>query len=156
MKIPGLLIAFLITCSAVFGQQGVVVAGGENGTGATESFSLGQVDGTCMYSTNGFMVEGLQQPYEISQPSGIKEPLVNLLNVFPIPTRDAVSLTVSLGYQGHLTYQLFDLQGRSLDTREIVGNQMGISLRDYSSSIFFLKVYNSKGIIKTFKIIKIQ
>ena len=71
-------------------QESVNGSGGEaTGTGGTASYSLGQVVYTTNTGTNGSVVQGVQQPYEISTTLGINETSINLeLSVYPNPTNN--------------------------------------------------------------------
>lgn len=71
------VLLFIITgmCCIQLLSQETVSAGGKEatGTGGTVSYTIGQVVYTTNTGTNGSVVQGVQQPYEISVVTGLEE-----------------------------------------------------------------------------------
>ncbi len=74
------------------------------------------------------------------------------VNLYPNPVKEKVYLEVK-GLEGKVECVISDLQGRILRTFEVKSNRMEIDLREYSSGVYYLKVYDEKT-TRTCKIIK--
>jgi hypothetical protein len=138
----------------LYAQESSTTAGGEaTGTGGTASYSVGQVVYTTNTGTNGSVAQGVQQPYEISITVGINETSINLeLSVYPNPTTNYLTLKVE--DNANLSYQLFDLQGKVLESKKLQSTSTNINLEAQPKAIYFLRVTKNGTAIKTFKIIK--
>lgn len=152
-------------------QEAIPASGGEaSGSGGSASYSVGQMIYTTNTGTNGSVAQGVQQPYEISVVTGIEEAKgINLsVSAYPNPTNDFLTLKVDASATNiipSLSYQLFDMQGKLLETKKITGNETSIVMSNLVPATYFLKIYtegrsdrtgaiqNDKK-IKTFKIIK--
>lgn len=153
LKISVLLVILL----ASFGLQAQVsmnAAGGNaTGNGGSVSYSIGQMAFGANAGANGSVMEGVQQPYEISVLS-VDENAENIsLSVYPNPSTDYLYLTSSEGNSG-LSYQLFDMNGRLLKSEKITGNQTNIDMQGLVSATYFVKVNQGNKTVKTFKVIK--
>jgi len=148
-------IAFLLLgLGGLHAQETVTTTGSEaTGTGGIASYSVGQVFYTTDTGTNGSVAQGVQQPYEISTTLGINETTINLeLSVYPNPTTDYLTLKVEKT-EG-LTFQLFDMQGKVIESKKVNSTSTSISLEGQPTATYFLNVVKNNQIIKTFKIIK--
>lgn len=140
-------------------QESVNGSGGEaTGLGGTASYSVGQVLYTAATGTNGSVAQGVQQPYEISVTTGVKEENINLvMNVFPNPTINYITLKVdastSLSDQ-QLSFQLIDLKGKIIENKNVMQSNTSINMETLPKAIYFLNVTDNKQVVKTFKIIK--
>ena len=139
--------------------QTAVPATGSNasGSGGTVSYSVGQV----VYTTNtggsnGSVAQGVQQPFEISVVTGLEETKGIILSVsaYPNPTTDFLNLKVENYDNTNLSYQLFDISGKLLETKKITGNETSINTSNLVPATYFLKVTENNKEVKTFKIIK--
>jgi len=144
----------LLGLGELYAQEAVTTAGGEaTGIGGTASYSVGQVVYTTITGTNGSLTQGVQQPYEVSTTLGINETSINLeLSVYPNPTTN--QLTLKTGDSTSLSYKLYDIQGKIIETKIISSNFTNISLEVLPTAIYFLNVVKDNQLIKTFKIIK--
>ncbi len=138
--------------------QSVVPAVGSNAisSGGSVSYSVGQIVYTTNFSSIGSIAQGVQQPYEISILTGIKEAKDILLQclIYPNPTNDFVRLKIENDKIENLTYQLYDITGKLLENNKVESQEVNIALCNYAATIYCLKViYNGKE-LKTFKIIK--
>ena len=148
-------IAFLLLeLGGLHAQEAVTTTGGEaTGTGGTASYTVGQVVYSTNIGTNGSMAQGVQQPYEISTTVGINETSINLaLSVYPNPTTNYLTLKVE--DNSNLSYQLYDLQGKLIENRNIVDNSTIVKMEGLPKATYFLKVTKNNKSVKTFKIIK--
>ncbi len=155
-----LIIAALCVLGFAHAQESVTTTGGNvSGTGGSISYSVGQVFYTIATGTNGSVVQGVQQPYEISEVTGIEEAKdINLsISVYPNPTNDFLTLELdaerSRSTQS-MSYQLYDINGKLLQSEKITGNQTNIVMSEFAVATYFVKVIQGNKEIKTFKIIK--
>jgi len=144
----------LLGLGGLHAQESPTASGGEaTGTGGTASYSVGQVVYTTNTGTNGSVAQGVQQPYEISTTVGINETFINLeLSVYPNPTTNY--LTLKTDDNTNLSYQLYDMQGKVIETKKISSNATNISLEAQPTASYFLSVVKDNQIVKTFKVIK--
>jgi hypothetical protein len=127
-----------------------------SGSGGTVAYSIGQVFYTTNTGTDGAVAEGVQQLYEISVVTGLEEAKsINLsVSVYPNPTTDFLQLKVEFKTLKDLSFQLFDLQGKLLQSEKLSGTLTQIDMSSYMPSTYFVKVVQSNKEVKTFKIIK--
>ncbi len=149
-----LLFAVVIITKA---QEAIPATGGEaNGSGGSVSYTVGQVVYTTGTGTNGSITEGVQQPYEISVVTEIEEAKgINLsVSVYPNPATDYLTVKVENYKTANLLYQVFDINGKLLQTVKATGQETKIETSNLVPSNYFVKVLNNKKEIKVFKIIK--
>ena len=127
-----------------------------SGSGGSASYSVGQLAYTTNTGTNGSVSEGVQQPFEISEVTGIEEAKgINLsVSAYPNPTTDYLTLSISEFEISNLTYQLYDISGKLLQSEKITGNQTNIVMSNLVPANYFVKVIAGNQLIKEFKIIK--
>ena len=133
--------------------------GNASGSGGSASYSLGQVVYTTNIGANGSVAQGVQQPFEISVVTAIEEAKgINLsVTAYPNPTTDFLQLKVdastTLSIQS-MSYQLYDMNGKLLQSEKITGNQTSIVMSNLVPANYFVKVIQANKEVKTFKIIK--
>lgn len=150
------LLGLLYWPGELYSQQNTDAAGGNAyGTGGTVSYSIGQVDYLNATGLGGTISDGVQQPYEIMIISGIEDTTIKLtLSVYPNPATDIVTLSVENSNTRNMAYQLYDVQGKIINTNKLDGSQTLITLTELSNDIYFIKVLVKGNDVKTFKIIK--
>lgn len=158
MKKLYLLIIFIAVSTLLFSQQSINACGGvASGIGGNSSYSVGQVFYQTNIGSNVSVLEGVQQPYEISVLTKIEENIQEIsINVYPNPFTDLLQIDVNsfvLG-QGEMCYRIIDLNGGLISNDKITDVKTEVQLKDLSPSTYFLTISkNSKDII-TYKIIK--
>ena len=138
-------------------QESVNATGGDAlGSGGSASYSVGQVVYTTNTGTSGSVAQGVQQPYEISVVTAIEEAKgINLsVTAYPNPTTDYLTLLIDELEISNLSYQLYDMNGKLLQSQKITGNQTSIVMSNLVPSTYFVRVINGNQSIKEFKIIK--
>lgn len=138
-------------------QESVNAIGGNaSGSGGTVAYSVGQVVYTTNTGTNGSVAQGVQQPFKISVVTGIEEAKgVNLsVLAYPNPTTDYLTLEVKDFELSTLHFQLFEMNGKLLQSEKITGNQTSIVMSNLLPATYFVKVIKDNKEVKTFKIIK--
>lgn len=147
----------------VFGFTGLqaqttIPASGGNATGGggTASYSVGQIVYTTNTNSNGSVAQGVQQPYEISIVTGIKEALgISLeVSVYPNPAQNFITLNIKNYEVENLRYELYDINGSLIKENKVEGNEIQILIHNLKPSVYFLKVTENNKVIKTFKIVK--
>ena len=53
-----------------------------------------------------------------------------------------------------LTYLLYDMQGKLLDTKQVVNNSTTIGMQELPKSTYLLSLLDNNSLIKTFRIVK--
>ena len=153
-----LVILLFLGLSKLQAQEVIPATGGEaNGSGGSASYTVGQVFYTTQTGTNGKSVaQGVQQPYEISVVTGIKETKdINLsVSAYPNPTSNYLTVKVENYKTANLQYMVFDLNGKLLQTVKATGSETQIETSELVSGNYFVKVLDDKKEIKVFKIIK--
>lgn len=147
----------MITIS-LFAQSAVVPAGGSaTGNGGTVTYTVGQIADQKVEGGGRYVIEGVQQPYEIQVVGVNSYPGINLTAiVYPNPTVDKVMLSIrdyEIPSTG-LTLQLYDLNGKFLKTMVITDADTEIDFSEYAASTYQLRVVNQKQLLKTFKVVK--
>ena len=154
-KLTSCIAFLLLSLGGLQAQEAVLTAGGEaTGNGGTVSYSIGQVAYTAT-GTNGSVTQGVQQVYEITTVLGMEFTNITLeVSIYPNPTTDYLNLKVENENDEILSYQLFDMNGRLVDTQKLTGNATTIDMEAFQTSTYLLKVTNEQTTIKTFRIIK--
>lgn len=145
----------LLGIGNLYAQETTTATGGEaTGTGGTASYSIGQLVYTTNTGTNGSILQGVQQAFEISV-TEVNESSINYgLSVYPNPANDYLTLKVKDNELSILNFQLYNIQGKLLRSEHIENKTTTIKMENLSKSTYFLKVTNNQTLIKTFKIIK--
>jgi hypothetical protein len=149
-----LLIALSLTIQA---QSTIPSTGGnETGSGGSVSYTVGQIGYITISGTNGIVAQGVQQPYEISVVTAVKntEEITLKCLVYPNPTGGITKLVFESPDFENLRFRLFDLNGGLLQDKKVESRETEISLENLSPSLYFLKVIKNNKEVKVFKIVK--
>jgi hypothetical protein len=150
-------LAFLLLgLGGLHAQNSPTATGGEaTGTGGTSNYSVGQVVYTTATGTNGSVVQGVQQSYEISVTLGVNETSINLkVLVYPNPTTNYLTLKVDDFQLSTFNFQLIDLQGKVMENKKVNRGTTTINVESLPTATYFLNVTMDNQLVKTFKIIK--
>jgi len=167
-KRVSLSLIFLVTIglTGMRAQSSFSASGGNaSGSGGTVSYTAGQVVYTSVTGTNGIVIQGVQQPFEISVVTGIEEASNITLewSVYPNPASDILKINLGKTENGdlkseYLRYRLYDISGKVLLEDKLDGIETTIQMGGLSSSTYILKIIQTKSgslkELKTFKIIK--
>lgn len=139
-------------------QSDVVPAGGTaSGAGGTATYTVGQIAVQRMESGGKYVIEGVQQPYEIQTVGVDNYPGISLeAIIYPNPTQHFVQLRISnydIPDYG-LTAQLYDANGRLLQIFTVSDFETKMDLEQYPTATYQLRVYDNKQLLKTFKVVK--
>jgi hypothetical protein len=157
-KIVKITLLASIFCSlfSVSAQQANVTSGGNaTGTNGTSSYSIGQMSYSSASGTNGSVNQGVQQPYEIFTLGNDDFPEIKLvMTVYPNPTTAFVNLKIENHSLENIQYQLFDGNGKQIQSQKITTSKTQISMESLAIAIYLLNVMEENRVLKTFKIIK--
>jgi hypothetical protein len=150
-----LLLSSLVT--PILAQNTVPATGGNaTGSAGSVSYTVGQIAFSPLSGTNGTVTQGVQQPFEISVVTAIKNTEeINLeCLVYPNPTSGLTKLVFKSSDYENMRFQLFDINGVLLLDKKVESMETEISLENLSSSVYFLKVNKNNLEVKVFKIVK--
>jgi hypothetical protein len=145
--------------TGLYAQEAIPASGGDaTGSGGSLSYSYGQVVYFTNTGTNGSVIEGVQQPYEISIVTGIQQAsdIKLFCTVYPNPATDLLTLEVEIADNENLFYQLYEINGKLLVRKKLIDTKTIISMANLAPATYFLKITDNQKVIKTFKIIKTQ
>ena len=152
------LILFMLLCclTKIEAQQNTLASGGNvTGTGGSVSFSIGQVDYVTQTGSNGSAGQGVQQPFEITMLSGSDFTNISINAVaYPNPTVSNLTIVVKNYDLSNLTYQLYDISGKSISKGKITTEETFLDIQQYAPAVYVLELLSDKKEIKTFKVIK--
>jgi hypothetical protein len=158
---PQTFLILFITCisfvSNSYAQESVVVSGGNaSGTGGSSSYSIGQIVYTSLPGIKECILQGIQQPYEITTLGNDEFTGINLvMTAYPNPTTDILNLVVVNDKLNDLSYNLFDINGKLIsENSKITSSETSVSMQKLNQGIYFLAINDHNKTIKTFKIIK--
>jgi len=148
------LIGFLFP-TASQGQSLLSTAGGfyRNST-ISVSWSLGESITETFGNQTHTLTQGFQQsklgPVGVIEP---KEPLKGAIEVFPNPTQGLVfvNFTAELLLQNEVPnrYDLYDIQGKLLETGPIPGKSFIIDIHPFIGAVYYLRLFNSESNTQT-------
>ena len=153
-----LLACFFIGASGFIKAQDATDAAGGNasGPGGKVSYSIGEVAYTTNKNSGGTMTQGVQQPYEISIVTTIKEAggIKLVCSVYPNPVTTLVTLRIENYTSENLIFQLLDITGKLMESAKVTGSETIIPFEKLPGAVYFLKITDVNKEVKTFKIIK--
>jgi len=151
-----LLTGLLLSCMTVSAQQlhrQVIASAGNDDV--SSSFTIGEV---IVSSDNLTVTAGFQQPaFMDAAPLGITD-ITGDLNVFPVPTKNVVTINGS-AFQGSATeISLYNLQGQRMEVATTRSqNEMKLDLANLPTGNYYLTLYNeTRNTIARYKILKIK
>ena len=157
------MIAFFLFATAIQAQEVVSTAGSY---GETSSGSLNWTVGEPVIETitdgANTLTQGFQQSkLTVTAINDLKVPGIEL-SVYPNPTNSFLSIEVKTDKQRNLLLSLFDINGRLILQKKMIGNKQTIKMQNYKPATYILKVTEAKDsnskdamhCVSTFNIIK--
>ena len=157
LKTCGVVLLLGLGFIPIQAQTTITGTGGKAiGANGSLTYSVGQIVYTTNKGANGSVAQGVQHPYEISVVSGLENPKSITLEctAYPNPTNDYLKLKIADYKIEDLSYQLYDLKGKQIDSQKINEAETTVSLQAFTQGTYFLKITNKDNLIKTFKIVK--
>lgn len=153
-------VIFCLATSSISGavaQNATVSAGGTaTGSGGSLTYTVGQIADQKVDGSGQYIIEGVQQPYEIQIVGVDNYPNISLnAMVYPNPTIGNVSLKITgMDIVGEV--KVYDVNGKYLLSKEIEGELTDISLSSLAQGTYFVNVYDKQRMLKSFKVVKIH
>ena len=158
VKIIFLLFFLISGLHAQVSHIAIPAAGGSaSGGGGTLSYTLGQVgDGLIEDPSGNTLLSGIQQPYELFIINSVDHDKVigSAIRTYPNPANDYVILKIQDDIERGYSLSIYDIKGELKKEKKVIQNETKISMEELLPSVYFIKVYRNKEIVKTFKIIK--
>lgn len=148
---------FLILISIVSYGQETAAAGGEAiGVDGFSSYSIGQILYSTHTGSNEFIIQGVQQPYEISEITGIQDEIgvQSEINLFPNPTENDLSLSIIDSDISFFQYFMYDMNGKLLHSNSVSKNTVPIVMNNLSKGGYIIRIMKNSKEVKTFKVLK--
>jgi hypothetical protein len=156
-KLSAGLLLYLLIATIVSGKSTSNTTGETaSGTGGSVTYSVGQTAYSDQTGTNGFIIQGVQQPYKISVLTAIdnKDDISLACSVYPNPTGGNIKLIIkSLGDED-FWFRLYNLHGTIMMEGKVAGEETEISMDDLSSATYFLRVLKDDCEVKLFRVVK--
>jgi hypothetical protein len=156
-KLIIIIALFSFNIAHLLAQETIATSGGNfTGSEGSVSYTIGQVAFSTFSGTNSSVVQGIQQPFEISVVTAVENTADIKLNciVYPNPTRNIIKLSIESPDFDNMYYRLFDTIGNSILDMKVENEETEVSMNNLVPSIYFLRVIKNKKEVKTFKIIK--
>ena len=162
LRYKGLIICavlfFISGYNNIYAQQAIVVSGGNaSSTGqGSMSYTIGQIAYTMVSNATGSVIQGVQQPYEISVVNGLDNTNTIDLQIlaYPNPVTDLLRLSIENFETISFSVQLIDMNGNLLQSDIFRSKDITIDMSQFKPSVYYLEVIENNRMIKTFKIIK--
>ena len=152
-----ILLACMSFQQTALGQESITATGGTaTGTGGKATYTIGQVIYTEITGGDFFIIQGVQQPYEISIVTAIENTRkINLeFKAYPNPVSGILKLTVRPLEDDNMRFRLFDVNGVTLWDKKINAAETEIFMNDLTPAIYYLSVSKDNIEVKVFKIVK--
>jgi hypothetical protein len=152
------IVFIFLNLSIVFAQSATVTTGGvATGSGGNITYTIGQIADQKIEGGDKYIIEGVQQPFEI-QVVGISSHTSIILEavLYPNPTSSKVVLSIrDYDIPSHgLTAQLYDFNGRIIKSFTIKDVFTEIDFSDYAAATYQLRILDDNTMLKTFKVVK--
>ncbi len=152
-----LLILSVTSISVLHSQESIPASGGSaSGTGGSVTYTLGQIACSVFTGTNGSIIQGVQQPYEISTVTAVEntEDITIEYTVYPNPTEGSVTLIIGSPANNRFCFHIYDMNGRLLQNKLVLSRETEVILESLPASVYILKVFKDTHEVKVFKIVK--
>jgi len=145
---PSVLFILCFGFAGLFAQDVISTSGGKAaGGGGFVDYTVGQI----VYTTNLGGVysvsQGVQQPYEITIETNPKDALDMTLtcSAYPNPVVESLTLEIENYIDEDIEYNLYDATGKLLTTGKAEKKKTLISMINYVSSTYTLKVVQKRN-----------
>ena len=158
----GVLVILSFAFAGLRAQEAIATSGGKAvGSGGFVDYTVGQIAYTTNFSENYSVAQGVQQPYEITvetNPQGALDMTLSCL-AYPNPVAEFLTLQIEHYVDEDIQYFLYDAVGKLLTTGNVEKKKTMISMVEYVSSTYTLKVIQQRNEsmprkTKVFKIIQ--
>jgi hypothetical protein len=146
---------FMFTSSLIFGQDVISSSGDFHSTSSNSiSWTIGEPVIDTWTAGGTVITQGFQQPI-LDIVSVYEYPHMDfLINAFPNPTSDFLNLEITNGDFEKMSFHLFDITGKLIESKEITSQQTEILFASLPAAMYYLRIMHNNKEVKTFKIIK--
>lgn len=150
-------IAVMVLSISLSAQEVISTSGDFHSTGGHSiSWTIGEPVIDTWTAGSTIISQGFQQPI-LEIVSVYEHPDLSFdINAYPNPTSDFLNVVVTNGDYEKLSYHLFDINGKLLDSNQIDSESTEIMFVQFPAAMYYLRIMHSNSEIKTFKIIKNQ
>lgn len=151
------ILLFITSLPHLQAQQAILSASSEaTGNAGTVSYSVGQVAFHLNAGSEGFIIEGVQQPFELQFHEGIEESDESLPDyiLYPNPAGSYINLKIERTEIKILSYQIYNMNGFLLQTMETENREVRIPLENLASASYVLTISGNNRVLGSFIIIK--
>ena len=143
---------FFLCLPCIYSQEACTSACADaTGIGGTVNFSVGQVGYTCE-GTNISISQGVQQAKQIPFATIVG---INLrISIYPNPTTGILYVEVKNNDYPGLQFQLYDLNGKLLESKNAAANQTGFVMKYLAAGTYILQITENNKQVRSFKVIK--
>ncbi len=150
-----ILVCIVCFCSSARAQEVVASSGNHFSNNEIQiSWTLGEPVIQTLSNNNVLLTQGFHQAKLTVTAIEELDDLLMQISAYPNPTSNFLKLSVKNSGEEELYYSLYTLDGKMLMQKQIESDLSEISMMNYISAIYFLKVTNGNSTLKTFKIIK--
>lgn len=154
LRLSSLICFYFLSIPFLHAQQLVSSSGEHLSKGDLQlSFTIGEsVIETCNINDR-ILTQGLLQsklPYVSGEPESLK------IDCYPNPAIDYVHVNAESTVEEGLEYGFYDINGNLLKKDKFTANRATIPVREYAPSIYVVKIFRNKKIIRSLKVIKIE
>ncbi|MEN8120102.1 MAG: T9SS type A sorting domain-containing protein [Bacteroidota bacterium] len=153
---PKLLLFLIVIWAPVINAQEVISTAGTEGKSSTVqlSWTIGETVIETLTNANNSLTQGMHQgKLSITAINDIQNPEFKI-SAFPNPTSRFVKLVIDNDKPLDLKYILYDMNGNTLEQKQIESTETSISMEKFVPAIYFLSIIDSKQELINFKIIK--
>ncbi len=151
-----IFITLLLFLTGISNGQQVISSAGEyfdNGTYSL-SWTLGEPVIETYEQGGTKLTQGFQQPILVSV-SIYEHPELNFdISAFPNPTSDFLNVVITNGTYDQMSYLLFDVTGKLLDSKQIVSEQTEVIFAHLPIAVYYVMIMQRDKELKTFKVVK--
>ncbi len=154
-RVELLLVALFFIILNSNGQEVVASSGNHFSNNEIQiSWTLGEPVIQTLSNNNVLLTQGFHQAKLTVTAIEELDDLLMQISAYPNPTSNILKLSVKNSGKEELHYTLYTLDGKMLMQKQIESDLSEISMMNYVSAIYFLKVTSNNSTLKTFKIIK--
>ena len=153
MKKLLILNIFILSCLTLTAQE-VVSSGGETNTVAEYeiSWTVGEPAILTLSNESNILTQGFHQTKLIVTPIFS---LVNNLKIKVYPNPLTQRVFIDVGKQQDFNYGLYSTDGRLLKTNILKESINEINMEALANGTYFLKIHDTKNLIRTYKLVKL-
>lgn len=150
-----LSIAMMVISTILSSGQVIPASGGDaSGSSGSLSFTVGQLVYRQYDDSEGSILQGIQQPFEIYVLTRSEGIIAQAIKVFPNPTSNTLHLKFPGFSFGNHFLSVYDFTGNLLMSEAISASEILIQMSNFPSGAYLLVVYDKQSVVKTFRILR--